>query len=227
VQHFIQCLVSWTIKREKSENYGSGALTAQSLYIHFSRLFVITQEELTNGLREAGAVADASELHGYLVGRLITGHTLHTEKGLQILADYLGISREDLAPLESDLSQMALTTNTTLDQDVFSFRLLLPDDDMAISARLEALSDWCQGFLVGIGSSAGLGTSKVMEEDSDVVSDLVAITQISCDEEDSEDNENMFFEVSDYVRLAVLQLFDQCRLTDGESVSTGADVSVH
>ena len=184
---------------------------------------MITQEELTSGLKEMGAVAEACELHGYIVGRLITGHTLQGEKGVQTIADYLGVALDDIAPLKSDLQHMTAALRTTLDQDVFSFQLLLPDDELSISARLEALSDWCQGFLVGIGSSAGLGDSKVMEEDSDVLADLVAITQISTDEEDSEDNEAMFFEVSDYVRLAVLQLFDQLRLSDGESVSTGVD----
>ena len=66
-----------------------------------------------------------------------------------------------------------------------------------------------------------------MKVEQDTVNDLIAISQIEVNEDDSEENEALYAEVSEYVRLAVFNLFDQFRLEDGEQVSTGADQSVH
>lgn len=188
---------------------------------------MITQEQLMSGLSEIGAVVSPSELHGHLCGRLVVGHQISGFFGQKVTAECLGMSLEELDPIHEMLTELIEETAAILDADLFSFRLLLPDDEIALFTRLEALSNWCQGFLSGIASSAGLQDSKVMDEEGDTISDLVEISQISLDVDDSEENEALFLEVSEYVRLAAFNLFDQFRLQDGEAVSTGADTSIH
>lgn len=188
---------------------------------------MITQEQMTSGLSEIGSVVSPSELHGHLCGRLVVGHQISGSMGQKIVAECLGVAIDELESIQEILSDLVDETTAVLDADLFSFRLLLPDDEIALFERLEALSAWCQGFLSGIGSSAGLQGSKVMTEEKETISDLVEISQISPDVDESEENEAYFLEVSEYVRLAVFNLFDQFRLEDGEPVSTGADTSVH
>lgn len=186
-----------------------------------------THEELQSQLNEIGAVAGASELHGHYCGRLIAGHQLHGDFGLKVTSECIGLSKRELKPIEDfflDLTEQAVAV---LENDLFSFQLMLPGDDIALPARLEALSEWCQGFLAGIASSAGLQESAVMREETGTVNDIIEISQISLDVEESEESEALFAEVSEYVRLAVFNLFDQFRIEDGEAVSTGVEPTTH
>ena len=187
---------------------------------------MISHEDLRNQLEEFGAVVSASELHGHLCGRLVVGQQISGARGQKILSECLGFSAEELGPSADSLVELADEITLLLENDLFDFRLLLPPDNEAIYIRVEALSDWCQGFLNGVGTSAGLAESGVMKEENETISDLVEITQISIDVEESEENEAFFLEISEYVRLAVFNLFDQFRIQDGESVSTGVNTPI-
>ena len=195
---------------------------------------MISHEDLRNQLEEFGAVVSASELHGHLCGRLVVGQQISGARGQKILSECLGFSAEELGPSAEELGpsadslvELADEITLLLENDLFDFRLLLPPDNEAIYIRVEALADWCQGFLNGVGTSAGLAESGVMKEENETISDLVEITQISIDVEESEENEAFFLEISEYVRLAVFNLFDQFRIQDGESVSTGVNTPIH
>ena len=187
---------------------------------------MITHEQLQSQLQEVGAIVNASELHGHFCGRLVIGHQLTGSFGLKIAEDCLGVSLAG-SSAEEILGELTSEVAAVLENDLFSFRLMLPEDDEALVSRLSALSEWCQGFLAGVGSSAGLQESKVMKEEGETIRDLIEISQISLDVEESEESEALFEEVSEYVRLAAFNLFDQFRLQDGEAVSTGADNSIH
>jgi len=188
---------------------------------------MIDHDEIKARLDEIGAVISASELHGHYCGRLVVGHGILGKMGLKIAADCMGLSPDDMEPLEDMVSDLTEEISAVLENDLFSFRLLLPGDQEALYIRMEALSEWCQGFLSGVASSAGSGDSEVMKNENETINDLVEISQISLDIDESEENEAMFLEVSEYVRLAAFNLFDQFRTQDGEPVSTGADTPIH
>ena len=186
-----------------------------------------THEELQDQLNEIGSMASASELHGHYCGRLIAGHQLRGDFGLKITSECIGLSTRELTPFKEFFADLTDQTVAVLENDLFSFQLLLPSDEIALPSRLEALSDWCQGFLAGIASTAGLQDSAVMREEADTVNDIIEISKISLDVDESEESETLFSEVSEYVRLAVFNLFDQFRIEDGEAVSTGVEPTTH
>ena len=188
---------------------------------------MITYEDLRAQLEELGAIVSASELQGHLCGRLVVGQQISGTRGQKILSECLGFSAEELGPSADSFVELADEITLLLENDLFDFRLLLPPDNEAIYIRIEAVSEWCQGFLAGVGSSAGLKDSDLMIEENETINDLVEITQISLDVEESDENEALLVEVSEYVRLAVFNLFDQFRLRDGEPVSTGVDTPIH
>lgn len=188
---------------------------------------MITHEELRSQLDEVGAIISASELHGHLCGRLVVGQQISGALGQKIIAECMGRDVGELDGQADSFLDLAEQITLILENDLFEFRLLLPADNEAIYIRAEALSDWCQGFLAGVASSAGLSDSDVMVEENSTINDLIEISQVSLDVDESEENEALFTEVSEYVRLAVFNLFDQFRLQDGEQVSTGADAQIH
>ena len=188
---------------------------------------MISQEQVRAQLDEFGAVVSPSELHGHFCGRLVVGHELEGRMGQKIAADCLGFSPEELEPISELISELTEETSSILENDLFSFRLMLPDDDQALYLRMEALSEWCQGFLSGLASAANLRDSDVMKQENETINDLVEISRVSLDVEETDESESLFLEVSEYVRLAAFSLFDQFRVQAGEEVSTGADTPVH
>lgn len=94
-----------------------------------------------------------------------------------------------------------------LDADDFTFAPLLPEEDAALGARLEALGDWCASFLTGFAaglSRRGQGSlDDCPEEVREIIRDLAAIAQIDADAE-SESAERDLLELEEFVKVGVL-----------------------
>jgi yecA family protein len=90
-----------------------------------------------------------------------------------------------------------------------SFRPLLPDDDYAIEQRLEALIAWVRGFLEGMALSAGESLGQAPDEIRELIEDLVAISQLSDEEEQGDESEHQLMEIIEYVRLGALSVFTE------------------
>ncbi|MCY1446198.1 hypothetical protein D9M71_627500 [compost metagenome] len=86
--------------------------------------------------------------------------------------------------------------------------LLLPDDEAPLAERAAALGQWCQGFLGGFGLTAREGA--LSGEAVEVLQDLASIAQVQSALEDSDDGENDYMEVMEYLRIAPLLLFTEC-----------------
>ena len=94
-------------------------------------------------------------------------------------------------------------TQDLLLSDEFEFDLLLPGDEALLSEQVEALTHWCQGFLLGIGfTHADTDWSK---EATGILKDIVEFTKLDIEAEGEED-ENDFVEITEYIRSAVLLL---------------------
>ena len=161
---------------------------------------------------EAGAVLAAldpwcspAELQGLLCGAVCADGSGPSDDGwLELIHAHSGqdlAAGTDAAPL-LEFRQRVLTSLT---DDTLAFPLLLPDDDAALGARLEALALWCGGFLSGFGLAGG--TTEGLDEDAhSALEDMVAIAAVDPESEGGEAAEGQFLEVSEYVRMAVLML---------------------
>jgi len=94
-------------------------------------------------------------------------------------------------------------TRSLLASDDFEFDLFLPDDDVLLSAQVEALTYWCQGFLLGVGLTHA--TSDLSKEAREILKDIIEFTKLDTEAEGEED-ESDFMEVTEYIRSAVLLL---------------------
>ena len=85
------------------------------------------------------------------------------------------------------------------------------DDDGDIADRVEALADWCRGFLAGF-AHASVGDDRsapaLSEDSSEILKDFAAIAQAGLDDsEDREEEEGSYMELVEYLRFAALNLY--------------------
>lgn len=158
------------------------------------------------------AFSHPSELHGVLCGRLAAGARIDESEWLAMVCEHMGLP--ETATGESDdlkeFMQAAYDqTLALLKAADMSFHPLLPDDDYAIDQRLEALTSWVRGFLEGMALSGGESLGQAPDEIRELIEDMVAISQVSEDEEPDDESEHQLIEIVEYVRLGALAVFTE------------------
>ncbi len=161
-------------------------------------------DELADLLVELGGGSHPSELHGLLCGQFSGGNESGVEAWNRQVSSLLGDEAIG-SHGEELLSRLYQLTLNKLMQADFTVTLLLPDDEEALEQRTEALGYWCQGFLSGFGEAAA--NRKLSEEAEAVVNDFSQISQIQPEQDDSDEAERFFIEVSEFVRMAMVSLF--------------------
>ncbi len=164
-------------------------------------------DQVQTTLHNLGASADAAESHGTLCALLLDnavlatwlGHTLEElpDRGNVLAAEQLGV-----------LEQLFELTREQLNNDELGLELLLPDEGDDFGLRLLGLSGWCQGFLYGIGVTGFANDDRLDQEGRECLSDLLEISKLSHDEEDSDEAELQFAEIVEHVRMATLLLHE-------------------
>jgi len=157
-------------------------------------------------LAAAGQSISPAELHGLLLGRTCAGAGFEAEPWLGAAAELLDSAPDER--LRQALTGLQAMVRSELEGGELSLVLLLPDDESPLAERTAALGQWCQGFLAGFGLTARQGA--LSAEASEVLQDLAAIARIDEALEESEDAENDYMEVTEYLRVAPLLLLNEC-----------------
>lgn len=170
-----------------------------------SKIPVFAEPQLA--LENLGSLMDASEAQGVLCGLLLDNQGM--VKWLQAILDVLPDSNDVLAKEQLlVLKSVFESSREQLNNEEMSLQLLLPDEDKNFSDRLLGLASWCQGFLFGYALTPKAKMDKAGGVD-DCLDDLLQISQLSHDEEQSEAAELHFTELEEYVRMAVIFLNDE------------------
>lgn len=157
-------------------------------------------------LASSGHPVSPAELHGLLLGRSCAGAGFDIDAWLVDAAELLGAAPQD--NVRQALIGLQEMVKGELSGDEVTVVLLLPSDDAPLRERAAALGQWCQGFLGGFGLTAG--DKALSAEAMEVLQDLSAIAQVQNALEESEDGENDYMEVMEYLRVAPLLLFSEC-----------------
>ncbi|GAB6140686.1 UPF0149 family protein [Methylosoma difficile] len=151
-------------------------------------------------LQQAQPELSAAEAHGMATGLLCVND--HTTSNYW-LTELLNETQPDDIEGITLLNNLFEESRRLLNSEDFDFELFLPDDESALSEQVIALKNWCQGFLLGIGS-AHLA-KECSPEAREVLKDITEFTKLDTDAEGAED-ESAFVEVSEYLRAAVMLL---------------------
>jgi len=143
-----------------------------------------------------------AELQGIMMGFYAAGLELNSNQWRSELNRQ--VSLKDTLPefINTELNAINEELVEMISQQLFSLKLLSPDDETSTVVRGEALGYWCQGFLLGY-----LQVSEQIDEnDEDVVDALEDLEEISNIDLDSigseEEDEKLLFELSEHIKVA-------------------------
>ena len=176
-------------------------------------------------LSQAGALTDAPEAHGTLAGAFCSADDYRFESWLsELFAE--GRAAPEPAQL---LRQMFDYTRAALHADDLKFAAMLPDDEEPLAKRTEALGQWCQGFLYGLGTNPIPHPDALPADIGEIVRDLSSIVQVGVDEtEDEEANESAYSELVEFVRVGVQLLFEELApYREAHAPQAQPDASLH
>lgn len=178
---------------------------------------IVSLAELTDALVRLGYPDSAAGFHGVLCGSLCVA-----DPGAIALADLLEAAQEGMAPdsamkdLFDRLRQQSLQALMSADMD---FAPLLPEDEAPLAERVQALADWCEGFLYGLASRRSLELTKASPEAREMIADLTGFTQAGA-EGDAETEETAYSELVEYVRVGAQLLFMEFHPRGGSDSQT-------
>jgi len=187
---------------------------------------------LANVYTRHGAINHPSELHGLIMGE-ITGCLKRTPSDwIALVLEHMGVdalNTELQANVAEDLIAFYHQAIDTIEQDSSSFNLLLPDDDYVLTERVDSLSVWVRGFLEGLSIAASDKLAALEKELQEIIRDLVEICNIDSRVEAGEAGEKEFFEIYEYVRVCVLNLYAEFNTpdVDKDGESTASSPTLH
>lgn len=164
-------------------------------------------------LEGLGANLDAAEAHGTLCALLLEdadfpGWLGHCLEDLPASGDVL--AGERLAVLE----ELFLLTREQFGDDELGFEILLADEDEDFDLRLLALSNWCQGYLYGIGVLEADVEALLDADAREGLRDLLEISKLSHDTEASEEAQQQFVELAEHMRIVALMISESFKLPE-------------
>lgn len=165
----------------------------------------LTYPDIEQLLAAHDADVGAAEAHGMAVGMLCLAQAIDSDIWLNELFQFPPQLSEPELQLLNALFQ---GTQAALSAEDFEFDLFLPSDDSMLSQQLEAFSNWCRGFLFGIGY--GRTDSNWPGDSGDILKDLIEFTKLDT-QAYSEGDEQALTELHEYCRAAILLLRDDLR----------------
>jgi yecA family protein len=161
-----------------------------------------------------------AELHATLCGILCTGNSMESEDWLEQL--FPSYDPNDLLHEEAMHVLLSLQTQCMqqLNDSNFGFQLLLPADEEPMEARLQALGDWCQGFMAGLAMGGLKSIDDLTDEAGEFARDTLEIARAgtSYDLDDEDEDENALTELIEYVRVGVLLVYEELQPVETSSI---------
>lgn len=140
---------------------------------------------------------NAVELHGLIAGFIAAGGNLDGDDWLACLeleADPARVRQEAV------LQRLRRASIAAFEDPELGFDLLLPDEAASLPERVQALLEWCRGFLSGF--CLVPGRVALSEDAQEAFADLTRIAAFAVDEDDQ--NEEDLQEIAEFARVAVL-----------------------
>ena len=166
-----------------------------------------TQIESTLAL--AGVELTVSEVHGTVVGSIAN----HLKTGIS--PDLLKLIEPDsdsndgrYSHLSELLYELYRENSETLFESNEGYELLLPDDDEAISMRVEALANWSRGYLLGLLYNDRFSIDQLPESGSEIARDMMEIAEAAAGAGEEEEENWALGELEEYIKVGTQLIFE-------------------
>ena len=168
----------------------------------------------------------AANCHGLIAGIICL--TDDIDSTLTSLLSSEAEQQLDNNVLNMILEPLCRITAAQLADHHFSFQLLLPNDEDNLMQRSLAISAWCQSFISGLGESGIKFSSAYTQELQEIITDLIAISQVDTQIiEETEAEETSFTELVEYVRIGAITIYTDLRLESKNIIMQDAPQQIH
>jgi uncharacterized protein len=176
--------------------------------------------QLSQDLEKTQLKLHPSQVHGLLTG-IICGNPAATTAWKELV-----LGKEDNAAVHATLQALYDSTAKELNEFLFQFQLLLLTDEQPLPARAESLTLWCQGFLTGLKVTDVPIEGRDPSEVTEAIDDMIEIAKMDYEEVvASEEDEAAYVELVEYVRMAVVLIYQQLR--EQEVAKQSAETAKH
>lgn len=165
---------------------------------------------LEEALAPAAATGGAAEGHGFVSGLICaSGFADPAIWSAELFEDYHPGERVQ-ARAHSMLQALAQDSLARLNSPELDFELLLPGQDRPLAERTEALGNWCQGYLSGLGMGGLPESGQLSDEVRELLEDFSQLSRVDFElDEPDEEDEAAFEEVVEYIRIAALYIHEE------------------
>ncbi len=164
---------------------------------------------VTQAMESADVMAGAAEVHGVICGLICGGVELDGKSWLEPFNDLINEGFGLPSEAKRVAEEIYHTSCYQIGDANLSFALLLPDDNIPLDERAEAMSQWVQSFLVGFGM-VQQELNKASEDLQELIKDFSDISQVSLDfEQEDEESEVAYAEVIEYLRVGAILSFNE------------------
>lgn len=165
--------------------------------------------ELDEQLRRWQVGMGAAEFHGALIAHLLCEGSVEARAiADQMALDQLSETVRTDSVSAADLTELARAERAALASEDMDFEPILPDTDLPVADRANALCAWVRGFLAGLAMAGRLRQRDLDEEEQELLADLGRIASSDLEAPDDESGEGDLIEVQEFVRMGVLYLRD-------------------
>lgn len=166
-----------------------------------------TQVETTLAL--TGLELSVSEVHGTVVGaianHLKTGLTPDLLKLIEPNADANDGRYTQLTELLYDLYR---ENSEVMFESKEGYGLLLPDEDEAIHVRVDGLSSWSKGYLLGLLYNDRFSMDQLPESGSEIARDMMEIAEAGAGADEEQEEDWALGELEEYVKVGSQLIFE-------------------
>lgn len=166
-------------------------------------------DDVAQALTDGGSAVHPAEAHGCLCGALCA-------RRQYLLSEWIDeLLPEPDAEIASGLAGGPLgilfeSSQAALAEGNLEFSPLLPDDEVDLLPRVDALAAWCEGFLYGFGSAGTIPQSALGGEVREFLADAVELSRAGTDGESPvEVEEEAYAELVEYLRVGVQLVYDE------------------
>jgi uncharacterized protein YgfB (UPF0149 family) len=155
-----------------------------------------------------------AEVQGVICGLVCAGDS---SADVRWLGSWIGTVPPDEglgAACRRQLLGIARQTRQQIEGEEGWFGLLLPGDDQPLAERAEALTEWSQGFLYGLGLT-GISEGQLSGQAREVIFDFAEITRMELNGlEETEENEQALVELHEFIWVAAMLLREELMSSD-------------
>ena len=167
-------------------------------------------ETLDYELQRVSAHFTASGSHGVICGVLAMNTAVATEIWVREIIPHQPAADTLFTECEQELLELYDATQEQLNDPELAYELLLPDNDnVSLTQCVVALTQWCDGFMFGVGLASLNDDYSLPEDCTDILSDISEFTRAKVSDVVDEQDAAAYFEIVEYLRVGVMLIHEE------------------